>query len=93
MDEATNHTERVVEGAIGFFHDEVVATANDDGDSATHVFDTGNLDHLAVSALYLLDERGATELIARHLVNVRHRLAVERLADKLNLFSLDIAND
>jgi hypothetical protein len=90
LNETADDTESVVQGSVGLFQNQVVGAVDDDGDGLARVLDARELDDAGANRLNLLDEFGIAKLLLRKVVNVRNGLASSRLADELDLFSLNV---
>lgn len=90
LDEAADHAERVVQGALRLVEDHGVGAAAHHRHGLAGRLGARDFHHAGAARLGLLDEVGGAELVFGEGVDVGDGLAARRLADELDLVALDV---
>eukprot|EP00051_Salpingoeca_urceolata_P003627 m.59233 g.59233 ORF g.59233 m.59233 type:complete len:321 (-) comp12960_c0_seq1:985-1947(-) len=93
LDEASNHTERVVNGAVGLLQDELVRATHDNAHRCTRLVHARNLDNLALADSDLLDKVSLCHGFLGKVVDTGNGPAPEALAGKLNVVAFNVLDD
>ncbi|KAI6761681.1 hypothetical protein HG531_002234 [Fusarium graminearum] len=92
LDQTSHNTKSIVQTSLGLLQNQRVGTSNNDRHSLADRLGTGNLNHARSGRLNLLNQISVSQLILGERVNVGNGLAASRLADELNLITLNILN-
>ena len=94
LDESSDDTEGVMEGAVSLVEDQLVGASKEDGDGFAGVRAASHFDNFSGAASAdLLDEFGRAELLSLELVNVSNGGGTDGLGDEIDLFSVDILDN
>eukprot|EP00962_Isochrysis_galbana_P000699 scaffold190_cov112-Isochrysis_galbana.AAC.2 len=90
LHQAPQHTQRVVQRALGLVQHKLVGRLAQDGDGLARIGHAGDADDLAVARRDLLHQLGLAQLLRVEGVDVGDRKAAARLADELDVVTLNV---
>ncbi len=82
FDERTDHTQRVVNRAVGFVDHETVGAAHENRHSLTRVLHTRHFNHFARRSALFLDQSGFAQFLGHETAVVCDRDQTQRLRPK-----------
>jgi hypothetical protein len=93
LDQTAYDAERVVNRALAFVEDELVAAHRKDADRAPSVLHTGDSDHFRPIVVRLLHQIGISKVIFAKCLDVHNRLASHTLCYEIDLITFHVFDD